>query len=743
MGTAERQFISIKMAHGENMPWARVTHVRLLNQKADTPKAQSTLDYIRGFANESGIAALVDIESNFPGRQLLQKGRQGAMRFDLRHFSNERSAGSNPQDKGLIELGYLSEGDNAPFVEDSEFMENAIAVALNQILYGPPGTGKTYATINAALDILDPEFAQANRTDRAALKRRYDELAEQGLIRFVTFHQSFAYEDFVEGLRANTDDDGQLRYEVADGIFKTVCEAASARVTQKAPVTIDLNGRRIWKMSIGNSHKDDDYLFEEAVDNDYVLLGWGGGIDFAGCKNRGDIAERFQKANKQFSDDDYPVAAVDTFLLKIQKGDIIVVTDGNLKFRAIAEVTGYYRLLTESERGKDYVQSRPVRWLRIYSPSLSYEQLMKKRFMQKTLYELNPYAIDMAKLGALLSDSATTTPAASGTFVAGETFGSDYRVTHASNEVLELRKPNGKQLAFPMSLIRGLADYVQQGKLTIADIREKQVFTKVPESLLEPYIVNGYNNILPPLVERLSGEAGSTTPQRTATPINARVLIIDEINRGNISRIFGELITLIEPSKRIGAPEALEATLPYSKERFGVPANVYLIGTMNTADRSLAGLDIALRRRFTFREMLPRPDLLDGVMVGVVNIGAILRVMNQRIEVLLDRDHCLGHAYFMPLKDDPSLTTLAAIFRNQIIPLLQEYFFEDWQRIQWVLNDHQKTTDADCFLIQPPLNHQQLFGEGVNPSGQGTRWNINDSAFDRIDAYRGILSAQA
>ncbi|MBN0749402.1 AAA family ATPase, partial [Pseudomonas aeruginosa] len=112
----------------------------------------------------------------------------------------------------------------------------------------------------------------------------------------------------------------------------------------------------------------------------------------------------------------------------------------------------------------------------------------------------------------------------------------------------------------------------------------------------------------------------------------ARVLIIDEINRGNVSRIFGELITLIEQSKRAGAEEALSVVLPYSKQRFSVPQNVYLIGTMNTADRSLAGLDIALRRRFEFREMPPRPELLDDVRIGGLNVGQLLRTMNQRIE---------------------------------------------------------------------------------------------------------------
>jgi len=218
------------------------------------------------------------------------------------------------------------------------------------------------------------------------------------------------------------------------------------------------------------------------------------------------------------------------------------------------------------------------------------------------------------------------------------------------------------------------------------------------------------------------------------------VLIIDEINRGNVSRIFGELITLIERSKRAGAAEALEVTLPYSKQTFSVPGNLYILGTMNTADRSLAGLDIALRRRFTFVEMPPKPELLDEVEVEGINIGALLRVMNQRIEVLLDRDHCLGHAYFMRLIDEPSLALLESIFRNQILPLLQEYFFEDWERIGWVLND-QRAQDTAPFVQRPQTeqNLAVLFGNDIAGQLNDQRWQLNDSAFSSPDSYRNIL----
>jgi 5-methylcytosine-specific restriction protein B len=233
----------------------------------------------------------------------------------------------------------------------------------------------------------------------------------------------------------------------------------------------------------------------------------------------------------------------------------------------------------------------------------------------------------------------------------------------------------------------------------------------------------------------LAGEANASAPS-----IEPYVLVIDEINRGNISRIFGELITLIEESKRAGAPEALSVLLPYSKERFSVPGNLYLIGTMNTSDRSLAGLDIALRRRFIFREMPPKPELLNEVVVEGINVGQLLRVMNERIEVLLGRDHCLGHAYFMPLNDDPSLERLELIFRNQVLPLLQEYFFEDWQRIQWVLNDHRKPA-ADRFVEQSKPDLNDLFGSTVT-GVQGGIWRVMPGAFKRASAYAGIIATK-
>lgn len=206
------------------------------------------------------------------------------------------------------------------------------------------------------------------------------------------------------------------------------------------------------------------------------------------------------------------------------------------------------------------------------------------------------------------------------------------------------------------------------------------------------------------------------------------IIIIDEINRGNVSKIFGELITLIEPSKRIGEKEELKVTLPYSGEKFGVPKNVYIIGTMNTADRSITSLDTALRRRFEFVEMMPNSDLLNNVFIckdvenpnededylgddakteGYAEIlQNILISINKRIEFLLDREKTIGHAFFMSeavkfnkdnwIKPDEyeedwyvlSISKLKSIFQNKIIPLLQEYFYNDYALISAVLNDN-------------------------------------------------------
>jgi 5-methylcytosine-specific restriction protein B len=515
------------------------------------------------------------------------------------------------------------------------------AMPVNRILFGPPGTGKTYRTVDEALRILDPTYLSANESDRAALKHRFDVLSKSGNIRFVTFHQSFSYEDFVEGIRADADGDdgdgdevggkgGGIRYRVEPGVFKQLCDAARSRTVSETGSGIDIAGRRVWKISLGDANSE-QHIFEECMEKGLALMGFGSDADLSGVTSRAEIVERLRAAGEQVKSDDYPVTALDQFVRRVKVGDLVVVSQGNLKFRAIGEVTGDY-VHVDRDGIDSYSQGRPVRWLRQYQPARPYTDLMESRFTQKTIYE--PGTINRERLAALLA--------------------SERSETH------------------------------------------------------EP---------------------------------EARVLIIDEINRGNVSRIFGELITLIEPSKRAGADEALEVTLPYSKERFSVPSNVHLIGTMNTADRSLAGLDVALRRRFEFVEMLPDLDALAGVVVEGVPVDVLLSTMNRRIEVLLGRDYMLGHAYFMGLKAAPTLASLAGVFRRQVLPLLQEYFFADWQKIAMVLNDHRGKPDELRFLQQANGGMSDLLGEGVDLPGEGRLWTINSSAFERAEAYLAIIKA--
>ncbi len=509
---------------------------------------------------------------------------------------------------------------------------------LNQILFGPPGTGKTYNTINHALAILDPEFLaqhpDESDTARKALKARFDELVKAGRIDFVTFHQSFSYEDFVEGIRAQSNASDQLEYKVESGVFKRLCDIAR---TSEVPVTTGIRSKpRIWKISINGTA--DTATRRYCFEHNEARIGWGmtGDLTEPDCQDR----DYYQSLGSNDR------STLNSLAQEMVPGDIVICIRSVEQIEAIGVVSGPYRFEQEVPSGirEDYQHVRPVNWL-YTDVGLSILPLNDDvRFTLKTIYPMDRFSW---------------------------------------GDLLAYLQQSGKQ---PQ----------EAAKLASTDGKK-------------PY-----------------------------------VLIIDEINRGNISRIFGELITLIEPSKRAGAIEELNTTLPYSKKRFSVPDNLYLIGTMNTADRSLAGLDIALRRRFTFVEMPPKPELLADTKIDGVNIGQLLEVMNQRIEVLLDRDHCLGHAYFLPLKQEQTLDKLASIFRNQILPLLQEYFFEDWERINWVLNGHRAKNKSLCFIKQPDGDNQlsQLFGEKLLEQLQDKRWQINEAAFGNIESYHQILQGE-
>jgi 5-methylcytosine-specific restriction protein B len=222
------------------------------------------------------------------------------------------------------------------------------------------------------------------------------------------------------------------------------------------------------------------------------------------------------------------------------------------------------------------------------------------------------------------------------------------------------------------------------------------------------------------------------------------VFVIDEINRGNISKIFGELITLIEDTKRDGMPEAASAKLPYSGENFSVPNNVYILGTMNTADRSIAIMDTALRRRFRFEEMMPDANVLRSIganMVEDLDVAAMLEKINERISFLYDREHTIGHAFFTGLKDEPTLEKLASIFKKSVIPLLQEYFYEDYQKIQMILGDNDKTEDKYKFIQEIPVVAKNIFKGNIDDviDLPKKKYKINEDALSEIQSYREII----
>lgn len=232
-------------------------------------------------------------------------------------------------------------------------------------------------------------------------------------------------------------------------------------------------------------------------------------------------------------------------------------------------------------------------------------------------------------------------------------------------------------------------------------------------------------------------------------PEHQYAMFIDEINRGNIAKIFGELISLIELDKRTGSDGALEVVLPYSGQKFSVPHNVSIYGSMNTADRFLTLIDTALRRRFEFIEMSPDYAVLASQLARLhdeldVDIVQLVKILNARIELLVGRDYLLGHGYFCHIK---TFADLQQVMQQKIVPLLQEYCFDDWQKIRLILNDHRKPEDLQ-FIQQHDAAQQAILLLGAAFAEHATHltphlqtvYRLNESAFANIQAYQLIYA---
>jgi endonuclease, putative len=497
-------------------------------------------------------------------------------------------------------------------IENNGQQKAKVNFPLNQILYGPPGTGKTYSTVRKALEIIDGNTSND--------KSKFKSYVESGQIKFITFHQSYGYEEFVEGIKPVLNNDGadsdkEIKYDIEDGIFKKLCKMPKS-IEGKANKTLEFNENvNFWKMSLGNSqNSNEDFVFEYCIKNNVVLLGFGEWINFSDCKNIEQISRHIKKEKTDFS-----VTAINRLKNEIKNGDIILISLGNKKLRAVARVIGEYKFLEQNDLGS-FVQARDVEWIFVPGEPIDCTKILYKQFSQMSIYNI---------------------------------------------------KYNLKIDEF------------------------KQIFTKDSQKIEKNY-----------------------------------VLIIDEINRGNISKIFGELITLIEPSKRLGADDEIIVELPYSKEKFGVPSNLYIIGTMNTADRSIALMDTALRRRFEFVEMMPEYDNLNEINIEGINIGEMLKTINERIEYLYDRDHTIGHAYFMGVTD---MSALANVFKNRILPLLQEYFYDDWEKIRLVLGDSQ--------FIKEKKPENALFKSGTDYINDKILYEIDKEAFYEKQNYLKIYNS--
>jgi len=472
----------------------------------------------------------------------------------------------------------------------------------NIILYGPPGTGKTYSTTERALQlILGPEKIKGMSHDTRV--RHFRQLQQQGRIEFITFHQAYGYEEFVEGIRPVLDDqaNNEVRYELHKGVFKSIALKAAAEGIRKKsePASFEL----LWKQLLNEINNEESRVVESISGKQYLLCVTSRkNIQIHACEidDEGNVSQKEGHVGQTAS-----------------KDNVKLIWDH------------------QQELGPDPAQITHEKTLKLFSGEM------------------------------------------------GGGGGHHYTaIWIAYRELFQISS----------TFMR-------------TSSRERPSELVVQEALDKPS---------PGLVEF---SFSSASPQY--------VLIIDEINRGNISKILGELITLLEPDKRLSHASELKLPLSYSPEhRFAVPPNLHVIGTMNTADRSIALMDVALRRRFTFEELMPDKRVIEqhlkhqGVGEHFIELVIdIFETLNNRIRFLYDQDHQLGHAYFL---NAVNYESLRLIFVDRIIPLLQEYFYGAWDKICMVLGCpydengnplRDKPVCVDKKYTYPVINAKKFFEE--------------------------------
>ena len=562
------------------------------------------------------------------------------------------------------------------FIKKSNYMSQP----LNKILYGPPGTGKTYNTIVEAMKIIEPELG---------IKE---------------------YEKIKEIVYSKSQDKNSDNVKVLTTIFENLKEKYPAGKI----------GELLSRLSevIKKSKNDEDKLVkirEEISSKDKEIYDFLR-AEFNKLKQAGRI--EFITFHQSYGYEEF-IEGIKPDLEDENENDAEIkykISDG--VFKKIAMNALFDRLKIEDDKNKDIIDFEFIKDKFIEKYPIGVEIPTKK---SKIIIE--KYTDDSIRIRPLNAKSI-------------------FSITYNYLEEAFNKKLNEYK---DISNIKGLTRSLSYYYLAIYNefqkiYKENKKELNNNKSYNNIFINKDYKSKLKLILEYFERKI-ELKDIKESYPY---VLIIDEINRGNISKILGELITLIEDDKR----ENLTVKLPYSGEEFTVPKNLYIIGTMNTADRSIALMDTALRRRFEFKEMMPDYTLLRNKKIldekgneTNINLEIMLETMNERIEALYDREHTIGHAFFMPLIEEGKNTIqeLGKIFEKKIIPLLQEYFYDDYSKIQLVLGDNQENVIQ--FIESIEIKSEELFlGKFDNVRLPKKVYKVKKEAFYNPEAYLKIYT---